>query len=73
MAPLSPSQLRWRDRIESAIGLAAPALDLILAAGERVSRIVSPGDDYIPIRPPSEAFGVEARAEPRARGRELTD
>ena len=38
------------------IGLAAPFLDLLLAVGDRVSRVVSPGDDYIPIRAPSDAF-----------------
>jgi hypothetical protein len=31
----------------------------VLVVGDRVSRIVSPGDDYIPIRPPSEAFELE--------------
>jgi hypothetical protein len=38
------------------IGLAAPLLDLVLAAGDRVSRIVGPEDDYYPIRAPGEAF-----------------
>jgi hypothetical protein len=53
---LNPQQLARRERFESLIGLAAPFLDLVLVVGDRVSRIVSPGDDYIPIRPPSEAF-----------------
>ena len=44
------------------IGLAAPALDLVLAAGERVSRVVAPEDDYIPIRPPSERLELPGRA-----------
>ena len=40
MAQLSPSQLAWRGRIEAGIRLAAPFLDLLLAAGDRVSRAV---------------------------------
>ena len=51
MAPLTPDQLRTRQRIESLIRLAAPALDLVLAVGERVSRIVEPEDvEYYPPR-----------------------
>ena len=53
----TPRQRIWRDRIEMLIGAAAPALDLLLGAGERVSRALAPGDsDYYPIRAPSEAF-----------------
>ncbi len=44
MAQLTPDQLRTRQRVESLIRLAAPALDLVLAVGERVSRIVEPED-----------------------------
>lgn len=40
MAQLSPNQLRWRGRIESVLRVAAPALDLVLAAGDRLSRVV---------------------------------
>jgi len=51
MAPLTPDQLRTRQRIEGFIRLAAPALDLVLAVGERVSRIVEPEDtEYYPPR-----------------------
>ena len=51
MAPLTPDQLRTRQRIEDLIRLAAPALDLVLAVGERVSRIVEPEDvEYYPPR-----------------------
>jgi hypothetical protein len=51
MAPLTPDQLRTRQRIEGLIRLAAPALDLVLAVGERVSRIVEPEDvEYYPPR-----------------------
>ena len=51
MAPSTPSQLRTRERIETAIRLAAPALDLVLAAGERLSKIVEREDtEYTPPR-----------------------
>jgi hypothetical protein len=36
----SPSQLAHRRRIEALIKLAAPALDAVLYAGDRVSRVV---------------------------------
>lgn len=52
MAPMTPGQLANRDRIEALIGIAAPFLDLVLGVGDRISRIVEPGDsDYYPIRP----------------------
>jgi hypothetical protein len=44
VAPPSPTQLAWRRRIEAVLRLAAPALDLLLAAGDRVSRIVDRDD-----------------------------
>ena len=48
---LTPEQLRRRDRVEGLIRLAAPALDLVLAVGDRVSRIVEPHDtEYYPPR-----------------------
>lgn len=56
MAPPTPQQQQRRAGFERLIGLAAPFLDLVLVAGERVSRFVSPEDDYIPIRSPAEAF-----------------
>ena len=56
MAPLSPDQLRTRQRVEGLIRLAAPAPDLVLAVGERVSRIVEPEDvEYYPPRVTSES------------------
>ena len=39
MAP-SPTQLAWRARIERVLRLAAPGLDLLLAVGDRASRLV---------------------------------
>jgi hypothetical protein len=50
--PLTPSQEKKRERIESMIGLMAPALNVVLMAGDRISRIVQPEDyDYYPVRP----------------------
>jgi hypothetical protein len=40
VAPPSPTQLAWRGRIEAVLRVAAPALDLLLAAGDRISRAV---------------------------------
>ena len=56
MANPTPRQVELRDRFEALIALAAPALDLMLAVGERVARIAGPPDEYYPIRPPGEAF-----------------
>ena len=51
MATLTPEQRRRRERIESVIRVAAPALNLVLAAGERLARFVEPEDqDYYPPR-----------------------
>jgi hypothetical protein len=51
MAPMTPDQLRTRQRIEGLIRLMAPALDMVLAVGDRVSRIVEPEDvEYYPPR-----------------------
>jgi len=51
MAPLTPDQLRTRRRIEGVIRLAAPALDLVLAVGERISKVVEREDvEYYPPR-----------------------
>jgi len=65
----TPQQRIWRDRAEALIALSAPALDLVLSAGERVSRVLAPEDrDYYPIRPPGEAFELDGarphRSEP---------
>lgn len=51
MASLTPDQRRTRERVESLIGLAAPALNLMLAFGDRLSRVVEPEDsEYYPVR-----------------------
>jgi hypothetical protein len=55
LPPLTPSQLRTRERVETVIRLTAPALDLVLAFGERLSRMVEPDDvEYYPPRVSSE-------------------
>jgi len=57
VAPLTPEQLRTRERVESVIRLASPALNLVLAVGERISKIVEPEDhEYYP---PRERSGAE--------------
>jgi len=49
--PLTPEQRRRRDQVETLIRFMAPALNLVLAAGERLSRIIGPEDDeYYPVR-----------------------
>jgi hypothetical protein len=48
---LTHGQERMRARFEAMIGLAAPFLDLVLAVGERVSKIADPEDaDFYPVR-----------------------
>lgn len=49
MGGLTTEQRRRRERVETAIRLAEPALNLLLAAGERLSRLVQRrDDDYYP-------------------------
>ena len=51
MAQPSPAQRAWRRRVETALGIVAPALDLLLAAGDRLSRAVERDDlDWVPPR-----------------------
>ncbi len=76
MSPSTPQQQLRRSRIEGLIGLAAPVLDLVLAAGDRISKVVGPADDYIPVRPPSEAIELgpgSGRPQPRGAAGELAD
>ena len=48
---LTPAQQRTRKRFETLIGVAAPFLDVVLAVGERISRIAEPKDyEYYPVR-----------------------
>ncbi len=51
MAPLTPEQMRRRERVESLIRLMAPGLNLVLAIGEQISRLVEREDqEYYPPR-----------------------
>ena len=50
MAHRTPSQLARRRRVEAVIGLAAPGLDLLLFAGDRVSRVT--GRNQVAPEPP---------------------
>jgi hypothetical protein len=51
VANLTADQLRKRERVETLIRVMAPGLNLLLAVGERVSRIVEPDDpEYYPAR-----------------------
>jgi hypothetical protein len=45
MARRTPAQLERRRQIEALIRLAAPALDLVLAAGDRISRLAGRGEE----------------------------
>jgi hypothetical protein len=68
MAPLTPAQRRTRARVETLIRVISPALNLVLATGERISRLVEPEDhEYYPprtgqVEPPPPAASVEQRA-----------
>jgi len=64
--PLDAGQLRRREQVETLIRLVSPALNAVLAVGERVSRIVEPDDvEYYPPRmvreepPPVSRGGTE--------------
>ena len=63
MAPLTADQLRTRRRVESLIRVMAPALDLVLAAGDRISRIVERDD--VEYYPPRVTRGSETSLPPR--------
>jgi hypothetical protein len=73
----SPPNPRLRARIELMIGIAAPALDLLLAVADRTSRLLTRDDpDYLPPRMPHSgtsaprglaAYPVRAGEPPRGR------
>lgn len=49
MAKPSPSQIAWRRRLEAVLRVTAPFLDLVLVAGDRVSRLAERQDpDALP-------------------------
>jgi hypothetical protein len=52
VAKLTPDQQRNRERAEAVISAMAPALTVLLAAGDRISRLVQPEDhEYYPAQP----------------------
>ena len=64
--PNTPEQQRRRDQVEALIRLATPALNLVLATGERVSRFVARGgDDYYAIPRAGERLELDAVRGPR--------
>jgi hypothetical protein len=51
MAEPRPEQQRTQERFEVLIGAIAPALDLVLGIGDRISRRIAPEDpEYHPVR-----------------------
>ena len=64
MADLTPGRERLRNRIEGLIAGMAPGLNLILAAGDRLSRIVEPEDQEHYVRSAREPALLEAPDSP---------
>jgi hypothetical protein len=65
VADLNPSQLRTREHVETVIALMAPALDAVLAVGERISRVAEPEDHgYYPARPLEDVEGPQQPGSP---------
>jgi hypothetical protein len=65
MATLTPRELAIRERIEALIRVMEPCLDLVLAFGDRVSRLVERDEDW---EPPPPGPGLTGRAGPGAGG-----
>jgi hypothetical protein len=62
VAHRNPGQLALRGRVETLIGLAAPVLDLVLFAGDRVARVA--GRNEIDPEPPRRIEVPGARRTP---------
>ena len=68
MTQLTPQQRRTRAQVETLIKVMSPFLNVVLAGGERLSRLVEPVDhEYYPprtgqVEPPPEPASVEQRA-----------
>jgi hypothetical protein len=57
-----------RTRIETGIALAAPLLDLVLAVGDRVSRVLGSEDpDHVPVRVQRDGESAPRGLQPRDR------
>jgi hypothetical protein len=65
MAHLTPGQLARRRRVEALIGVVAPFLDVVLAVGDRVSRVAGRND--IDPEPPHRLGDRQRRAQLEAR------
>jgi hypothetical protein len=62
MPARTPAQHARRRRVEAGIRLAAPALNLVLAIGDRLSRVAGRGDvEPEPARHPRPPIGGSAR------------
>jgi hypothetical protein len=69
MAQLTPRQQAARNRIEALIRIAEPALDLVLRAGDRLSRAVQRDELDAPLARPLVAdAGRHGHALPRGTG-----
>jgi hypothetical protein len=64
VAPPTPTQLAWRGRIEAGLRVAAPFLDLLLAAGDRLSRAVDRDALDAPAPPRSVSLPAQRRVGP---------
>jgi hypothetical protein len=60
VAHRTPRQRAWQRRVEGLIALAAPVLDVVLFAGEQVSRVA--GRNEIDPEPPRRIGDAAARA-----------
>lgn len=64
--PGSAPNLALRGRIEAAIRVVSPLLDLLLAMGDRVSRVLERDDpEYVPARMPYEGESAPRGLRPR--------
>jgi hypothetical protein len=64
--PASTFNVALRGRIETVIRILSPLLDLVLAIGDRLSRVLEPEDpDYVPARMPSEGESAPRGLRPR--------
>jgi hypothetical protein len=66
----STENLKWRGRIEAGLRVVGPLLDLVLAVGDRISRVLERDDPgYVPARMAGEGESAPRglRAYPRRR------
>jgi hypothetical protein len=64
---MEPGESKTGGRFDSLISAAAPVLDLILAVGDRVSKLIEPNDyEYYPVRD-EDPDETRRRTPPRSR------